>query len=152
MGRRAKNKQSAPEPLEPKVWPTAKKLGKRKADTEADTDGKTSSRVIKKIKNSGGKISSTESKAALNTAKGKAGRKESKLVTLQDADGDSGDGWEDVEGDIDMKAQYVLLSSNCCNLLTAISLGVAQILVTRNWKALQVILTTLKWTEAMSMF
>ena len=49
MGRRAKNKQAPPEPLEPKI--SSKKLGKRKAD---DEDSKLSHRPAKKIKDVNG--------------------------------------------------------------------------------------------------
>ena len=45
MGRRARNKQPSPEPLEPKVFLTSKKLGKRKAVSD-----KGNSRPTKKIK------------------------------------------------------------------------------------------------------
>ena len=45
MGRRARNKQPPPEPLEPKVFLTSKKLGKRKAVSD-----KGNSRPTKKIK------------------------------------------------------------------------------------------------------
>ena len=48
MGRRARNKQPPPEPLEPKVFLTSKKLGKRKADSD-----KGNSRLKKKIKEDG---------------------------------------------------------------------------------------------------
>lgn len=96
MGRRAKNKQSAPEPLEPKVWPTPKKLGKRKADV--DTDDKPSARPLKKIKEANGKG------VLKQTASQKDKEKKSKQVIVGE-DEDSADGWEDVEDEVDLKAQ-----------------------------------------------
>jgi ribosomal RNA methyltransferase Nop2 len=50
MGRRAKNKQGAPEPLEHKVATAPKTLGKRKADADSEVDGKARFRSAKKIK------------------------------------------------------------------------------------------------------
>lgn len=81
MGRRARNKQPPPEPFEPKVFITSKKLGKRKADSD-----KGNSRPTKKIKELDGKA---KQKSPL---KGK--KKTAKF--LSDEDGDM-EGWEDVE-------------------------------------------------------
>ena len=86
MGRRAKAKQSAPEPLHPKVYPTTKKLGKRKAEQGADAD-----RPVKKLKDS----------RKVNTQRG---RKESMANALKIEDhaatsSVSSDGWEDIEDD-----------------------------------------------------
>ncbi|KAJ8078664.1 rRNA (cytosine-C5-)-methyltransferase nop2 [Marasmius tenuissimus] len=84
MGHRAKNKQPPPKPLEdPK--PSPKKLGKRKAEAIED---KPSSRPVKKAKDQvKSKTKGTEKKSKSKSKK-------------QDADA-----WEDVEDDIDLKAQ-----------------------------------------------
>lgn len=88
MGRRAKNKQGAPEPLEPRVFTSPKRLGKRKAE-----DGeKTAARPVKKVKDLNGNVKSKASQG--NKGKGK-------LAT----DGNLSDGWEAVEDDADMKAK-----------------------------------------------
>ncbi|KAG5646680.1 hypothetical protein DXG03_002670 [Asterophora parasitica] len=97
MGRRSKNKQGAPEPLEKKVWPTPKKLGKRKADSDSDLDDKPTARPAKKVKDSKSKAASKR-----GNDKGKSTAKNGKAVAKPDSDNDSGDGWEDVDGDIDM--------------------------------------------------
>lgn len=93
MGRRAKNKQGAPDPLEPKVWTTPKKSGKRKAAADVDVDGKTSARPAKKIKDSDGNVKPKPSTKPKSSGKGKNAVKD-----LSDGD-DSGDGWEDVESE-----------------------------------------------------
>ncbi|KAJ7632518.1 NOL1/NOP2/sun family RNA met [Roridomyces roridus] len=72
MGRRAKNKQPPPEPLDAKPYSSTKKLGKRKAETQDDKP-----RPAKKIKDS----------------KSKKPR-----VTFDD-DAGSNDGWEGVQDD-----------------------------------------------------
>jgi 25S rRNA (cytosine2870-C5)-methyltransferase len=92
MGRRSKNKQAAPEPLHAKVFPSPKKLGKRKADHEADADlKKTHPRPTKKLRDS--RKPNTQSS-----------RKENATIALKNSDhavssGSSSDGWEDVEDD-----------------------------------------------------
>ena len=90
MGRRAKNKQSAPEALEPKVFPTSKKLGKRKADSDDVDHGKSNSRPTKKIKELDGK-----GKQKL-LSKGRTRTVEN----LSDEDEDLG--WEAVEVKVDL--------------------------------------------------
>ncbi|KAF5380952.1 hypothetical protein D9615_003875 [Tricholomella constricta] len=106
MGRRSKNKQAAPEPLEKKVWPTPKKLGKRKADSDSDSDDKPSTRPTKKIKDSKPKAHAPDSKAVIDKAKakdkGKSAAKKGKALAKPASDNDSGDGWEDVNSDGDM--------------------------------------------------
>ncbi|KAJ7156073.1 NOL1/NOP2/sun family RNA met [Mycena crocata] len=91
MGRRAKNKQAAPEPLDKKEYTSTKKLGKRKAD--ADLDDKP--RPAKKSKDS----ASGKSKSKPKSSKG------GPRVKFAD-DANSSDGWEDVQdegviGDLD---------------------------------------------------
>ncbi|KAF8969971.1 NOL1/NOP2/sun family-domain-containing protein [Flammula alnicola] len=85
MGRRAKNKQAAPESIEPKEpWTSKKQLGKRKAETEAEADEKSSSRPAKKVKDSIEK------------------KKNAAIVSEEE---DDSEGWEDVEDDANLKAQ-----------------------------------------------
>ena len=100
MGRRAKNKQGAPEPLVQTQTVSPKKLGKRKADSAAE---KASPRPSKKLKNS-----SKENKMS-----GKSHKKSSKKKAVEEGDEDedlSADGWEDVE-DGDLKVQV-----RCANI------------------------------------
>ncbi|KAJ6596792.1 NOL1/NOP2/sun family RNA met [Mycena vulgaris] len=85
MGRRAKNKQAPPEPLDKKTYTSPKKLGKRKADAAADDD---KPRPAKKSKDSKLKSSKTGPR-----------------VKFAD-DANSSDGWEGVQdegaiGDLD---------------------------------------------------
>jgi ribosomal RNA methyltransferase Nop2 len=105
MGRRAKNKQSAPEPLDPKPTPSSKKLGKRKADSD-DLDGKQSQRPSKKVKDGQG---NPKAKTKGTSKPTKGSKKKGKYIA---SDGqDSGDGWEDVDDDVDLKAhvKFVVL-------------------------------------------
>ncbi|KAJ7098020.1 NOL1/NOP2/sun family RNA met [Mycena belliarum] len=86
MGRRAKNKQAPPEPLEKKVFLSPKKLGKRKAEAAVDLDDKP--RPAKKSKDS------IKSKARTG------------LKARFADDASSSDGWEGVQdnaaiGDLD---------------------------------------------------
>ena len=85
MGRRSKNKQPAPTPLEPKI--SSKRLGKRKA--EEVVDPRSSQRPTKKIKDVNGK------------EKGKPVFKMKLVESDSDSDSDSedGSGWEDMEED-----------------------------------------------------
>jgi ribosomal RNA methyltransferase Nop2 len=85
MGRRAKNKQAPPEPLEKKEWTSPKKLGKRKAETVTDLDDK--ARPTKKSRDSTGNV------------KSKSKPKSSKATprVKQNADDGSSDGWEGVQ-------------------------------------------------------
>lgn len=107
MGRRAKNKQAAPEALEPKTWPSPKKLGKRKAETDAETDGKPSLRPAKKTKDSNGRSKSKPLKATqgISPARKPDSKRKGKKAPQSGSDEDSGDGWEDVDGDADLEAR-----------------------------------------------
>ena len=88
MGRRAKTKQSAPEPLNPNVYPATKKLGKRKAEPETDADPKTHPRPVKKLKGSRKvNIQRSRKESILNARKNEV------------SSGISSDGWDDVEDD-----------------------------------------------------
>lgn len=116
MGRRAKNKQAAPIPLhEPRDnQPSPKKLGKRKADLEAEDDAP-ASRPAKKAKETAPKTKAQPSsnlkkksagkpKAAPTAKKDASGKILAKAAPASDEEGGS-DGWEDVEDEVDMKAQ-----------------------------------------------
>ncbi|KAJ6630691.1 NOL1/NOP2/sun family-domain-containing protein [Mycena sp. CBHHK59/15] len=81
MGRRAKNKQAPPEPLEKAEWASPKKLGKRKADDQGDKD---KPRPAKKSRDA---QAGKKAKGAPKAAKGKP-------RATADADGNSSDGWE----------------------------------------------------------
>ncbi|KAG5653960.1 rRNA (cytosine-C5-)-methyltransferase nop2 [Sphagnurus paluster] len=107
MGRRAKNKQGAPEPLEKKTYSTSKKLGKRKADSDSDLDDRATTRPPKKIKDSKAKPRAPDSKPS-SKAKGqnKSSVKTAKSIPKSDSDNDFGDGWEDVEGDVDVNDEF----------------------------------------------
>jgi len=95
MGRRAKNKQAPPEPLDKKEYTSPKKLGKRKADATADLDDKP--RPAKKSKDSVSKSKPKSSKGAPR-------------VKLAD-DANSSDGWEGVQDDGAMCVPQNLLLS-----------------------------------------
>ncbi|GJE87185.1 NOL1/NOP2/sun family putative RNA methylase [Phanerochaete sordida] len=116
MGRRAKNKQGAPEPLEDAhagARPSAKKLGKRKADGDDDAP----KRPAKKLREADVKKGKGAPKALAKKGvekKGKAPTKAAKKVQeSEDEDGDedelmqggSSEGWEDVDEDFDTKAE-----------------------------------------------
>ncbi len=85
MGRRAKNKQPAPEPLEP-TTPSNKKLGKRKAEVDED-DAKSSQRPTKKLKDLNGK---RKEKLTSSVKRSDIGNREEQLES-------DGSGWEDVD-------------------------------------------------------
>ncbi|KAE9399301.1 NOL1/NOP2/sun family putative RNA met [Gymnopus androsaceus JB14] len=92
MGHRAKNKQPAPQPLEPKTYATSsKKLGKRKADV---LDDKTA-RPVKRSKD-----------------QAKAKSKGNKKKPVQSDNEDSADGWENVADDADLKVHTKSLFDN----------------------------------------
>ncbi|KAG6818197.1 hypothetical protein H0H87_000102 [Tephrocybe sp. NHM501043] len=102
MGRRAKHKQSAPEPLDKKTYPTTKKLGKRKADNDSDTEEpKANQRPTKKAKDLKSKAVASVSKPSTKNT-GKLSKKQTKPSFQPDSDNDSGDGWEDVASENDM--------------------------------------------------
>lgn len=96
MGRRAKNKQAAPVPFQEVKQdysrPSAKKLGKRKADSDEAI------RPTKKVKESDSRTGN-KPKAS---SKSKPAPKETKKSK---PDADESEGWEDVEDDVDLKAQ-----------------------------------------------
>ena len=102
MGRRARNKQPPPEPLESKVFLTSKKLGKRKADSD-----KGNSRPTKKIKEVDGK------------AKRKSLLKGKRKTVEFPSDEDDIEGWEDVEDTVDFTSLTKL-----GNLFLFVNLGI----------------------------
>ena len=109
MGRRAKNKQPAPEPLDAKGWrPGSTRTGKRKADGEVDGKVTGTSRPLKKARRemdgegsvyrSGGKQKTKSRK--LTVAGGKKSKLNKKAGVLND--NNSADGWEDLEDGADL--------------------------------------------------
>ena len=101
MGRRAKNKQGDPPPLvevqaNAAPRPSAKKLGKRKADPE---DHASTKRPTKKTRESQGKKGGT--KVSKNSTSDKPSGKRRKTVEDESA---SSDGWENVEDDTDLES------------------------------------------------
>jgi len=97
MGRRAKNKQSAPQPFD--SHPSPKKLGKRKAEADVEDGVKPS----KKIKDLNWK---SKNKSASKKVKGSGTKKVVKATAEDEVDEDDGsEGWEDVEDGVDLKAQ-----------------------------------------------
>ncbi|KAG6911454.1 rRNA (cytosine-C5-)-methyltransferase nop2 [Tephrocybe rancida] len=112
MGRRAKHKQSAPEPLDKKTYPTSKKLGKRKADNDSDTEEpKVNQRPTKKAKDSKPKAATTSKPSAVEYA-GKTITKKQKAAAKLDSDNDSGVGWEDVESENGMDQDEFVASDD----------------------------------------
>ncbi|PPQ64106.1 hypothetical protein CVT24_008923 [Panaeolus cyanescens] len=95
MGRRAKNKQAAPAPIEPKE--SFKKLGKRKAESNDIDDEKPSARPAKKIKDSNAKSKVTKK------GEGKSVKSKGKPKKEEIASDDGSEGWEDVEDDEEMQ-------------------------------------------------
>ncbi|KAG6878690.1 rRNA (cytosine-C5-)-methyltransferase nop2 [Termitomyces sp. T159_Od127] len=94
MGRRAKQKQSAPEPLDYATNKISNTLGKRKADSDYGTDEAKSLRPSKKAKDKKQKVATTNSSRRLST-------KKSHSAPSLDRDDVSGDGWEDVDNKLD---------------------------------------------------
>jgi ribosomal RNA methyltransferase Nop2 len=122
MGRRAKNKQGAPAPLrDPSdTKRTQKKLGKRKADVDAELPVK---RPAKKAKNAAATMETEKQvkvprkvsavKEVVVKGKGKGKQTVSKIEEVIEDTVDS-EGWEDVEDEVDLQVQkrcvcYMLL-------------------------------------------
>ena len=88
MGRRAKNKQPAPEPLQERSSLPDKKLGKRKQEPDQDT------RPAKKVK--------AKENAPLKTAQNKSVKdKKRKDKKASESEGE-GSGWDDVDDEEDI--------------------------------------------------
>lgn len=117
MGRRAKNKQGPPAPLAEVAGdnearrPSAKKLGKRKAEPEQESrpgkklrEGKeTTAKGSPKKSVSFASQKKSEGKKG-KTVNGKSESKKSKVVEESDGEGSSA-GWEDVDEEDDVKAE-----------------------------------------------
>ena len=134
MGRRAKNKQGAPEPLADANGqvgrPSAKKLGKRKADVDDDARDAVSKRPAKKLKEAEAQKGALAKKGAERKGKAvpKASAKKKKQEESEDEDEEDGvmeggssgsEGWENVEEDHGVKteARYaVMFFWLCCAL------------------------------------
>ena len=100
MGRRAKNKQSDPEPItaaKSADRPSSKKLGKRKEVPDEE-----SSRPVKKVKQVNGE---SKAKASKTSKDKKSSSKKSKKSKGWDEDAGSEDGWEDVDDEYDLTTQ-----------------------------------------------
>lgn len=132
MGRRAKNKQGDPRPLNEfqekrDRRDSSKKLGKRKAETtEEDV---TSKRPAKKLKETEGKKPTTKTKEGKKVAFAKTSDSVNKSALVKDKkgkrkqesedededvmveDGGSSEGWEDVDED-DLKTQRKYVQSS----------------------------------------
>jgi ribosomal RNA methyltransferase Nop2 len=111
MGRRAKNKQGPPQPLQEEGPSANRSTGKRKASHEA-AGGDNQPR--KKLKDASNKtIVSQKSKVVAPNGKGrpqknKVGIKPQKKVQFAESEDEEGEGWEDVEDEVnedDLKAQ-----------------------------------------------
>ena len=103
MGRRARNKQGDPAPLievpaNAPQRPSAKKLGKRKADTEEDGFTKRPTKKSKEVK--GGK---GLTRVAKSTKSAEPQERRRKTVVVEDESASS-DGWENVEDDAELEA------------------------------------------------
>jgi hypothetical protein len=104
MGRRAKNKQAAPipfsEPRENDSHPSPKKLGKRKAEAE-DVE----TRPVKKVKETQSKGTGKFKTKITGEVKGKSSKTQEKVKVSKKEVGGSDEAWEDVDDEIDLKAQ-----------------------------------------------
>ena len=128
MGRRAKNKQAAPEPFAPAKGandqPSAKKLGKRKADADVDAKESLGKRPVKKAREDderSQKVSNAKAKKTQAVEKGRklSGKSKPKKRKDEDEDEDddgasasSSEGWEGVADDEDLGAQAKCVSHN----------------------------------------
>jgi hypothetical protein len=104
MGRRSKNKQGDPEPMKDRQIASPKKLGKRKLEHEDVV------RPVKKVKESGGLRREKSSKKAVvggvNKVKEKENVGKSKgKKTRNTSEEESDTQWEDVDDDVDLKAE-----------------------------------------------
>jgi len=98
MGRRAKNKQAAPESLDSKAsFASKKQLGKRKAEADTQDDEKSSPRPTKRAKDLNGK---GKEKSLSKPKPTKVGSKKKTKVV----DDDGSEGWEDIEDGEDLRA------------------------------------------------
>jgi hypothetical protein len=110
MGRRAKNKQAAPipfsEPRESDNRPSPKKLGKRKA-VEEDPRSSRPAKKVKEIESRvTGKVKPKSTGKVKFTAEGGKNERKAKDSKRKTAASDEGsEGWEDVEEEVDLKAQ-----------------------------------------------
>lgn len=101
MGRRAKHKQSAPEPLDYATNKTSNLLGKRKADSDHGID-ESKTELLRPSK----KVKDKKQKAASTTSSKRSFTKKSKSSPIPEPDSDSEDGWEDVDNKVD-RGKYV---------------------------------------------
>ena len=120
MGRRAKNKQPAPEPLDAKVWQPGKRTSKRKADGDADSKVTEAGRLVKKARKSESGTTAERLEAKVKVKKQKlvvaGGKGKPKKNADASDDKSSADGWEDLEDGIDLSThrKYVHVLISCC--------------------------------------
>jgi 25S rRNA (cytosine2870-C5)-methyltransferase len=115
MGRRAKNKQAPPnpfsEPGENVIHPSPKKLGKRKAEARETETNRPAKKAKENESKSLSKLKTGKSKDA-----GKGGKRERAVkVSGPEVTGGSdeaSEGWEDVEDEVDLKAQTKSVGSS----------------------------------------
>jgi len=102
MGRRAKNKQSPPQPLEPGNF-SGSKLAKRKAEN----DGPIHSRPNKKLKDVSNKAKQSASNPSILKPKGRVRQaRDTDKNQVRSVESEEGSGWEDAEDDeTDLTAQ-----------------------------------------------
>lgn len=124
MGRRAKNKQGAPDPLGGPYTdsrPSAKKLGKRKADAEdgrrpakkmRESDGGWKGKAQTQMKTKSGEVKEVQrpkkaqkGAAAAPATKRKIADQEEEEEEEEDSAGASSEGWEDVEDEGGLKKE-----------------------------------------------
>ena len=140
MGRRAKNKQGAPAPLESTDKQYSKKLGKRKAPADEDEVAHPSKKV-KDLDGKSSKKSQQAKKPVLST------KKSSKKP--QKDDSASSDGWEDVEDTEDLKthAKYVFCSWEMLNPYKVLDLCSTTAMRRSLLKVALMISSLMKWTS-----
>ena len=119
MGRKAKNKQGAPNPGELDALISGKKLGKRKATDENDAPPAAVERPAKRSKDASVK-KQKKGKSTKKPLKA-AGSKASQKKKVEEA-GSGSEGWEDVEDgeglDDNLKCVLSLSLSHTCGLIS----------------------------------
>lgn len=98
MGRRAKNKQAAPEPFEVVPASYSRKNGKRKADEREHEIARPS----KKVKDDK-KVTKGKPKSILKGASAAAPKRVTPKKKAGGSEDEASDGWEDVEDDEDVE-------------------------------------------------
>lgn len=111
MGRRAKNKQAPPnpfsEPGENGIRPSPKKLGKRKADVRETETNRPAKKAKEDESKSLSKLKTKTIGKSEDAGKGEKLERTAKVSGPEVTDGsdEASEGWEDVEDEVDLKAQ-----------------------------------------------